>query len=469
MSLKPGSRSYERWKVTPFPLYMKLYFWNWTNARESYYTRQIPEFSEVGPYVFRENHEKVNLTWNNNGTVSYRVIKRWYFEPEMTNGSLSDLITSVNVVAASAAYMAKDANRFFLIPISMMLRTTGQEIWWTKNVSELLFEGFVNPLQTLGVYVKGQNTPDRFGFFYKKNGTVSSQLLNMGTGTESFEDIGQLKYVDYRNSTDLYPDCRRISGSTGEFWPPDNDKLRPLVMYSPDMCRKLRFYFEEESAYNGLRSFAYAGTPASVDNGSSVPENKCYCNERFCPPSGVFDLTKCAEGAPIYISYPHFYNADPSYRQAVRGMSPDPEKHKYFVRIEPETGVQLEVAARTQVNVYLSRNSGLSLFRNVTDVFVPVFWMDTHVSLTEEYTSGLSLMKKMLLYGPFVFYGFVVAGLIAITVVVLLHFTGVTSMSCVKKNLKRNKPEGSKEENVLYSFRDIDKEEVKYVLPEDRL
>lgn len=97
----------------------------------------------------------------------------------------------------------------------------------------------------------------------------------------------------------------------------------------------MRFYFEGNSEYNGLQSFVYSGTTASVDNGTAVPENKCYCSDGFCPPSGVYDMTKCAEGAPIYISYPHFYNADTSYRQAVRGMSPDPEKHKYFVRIEP--------------------------------------------------------------------------------------------------------------------------------------
>lgn len=73
------------------------------------------------------------------------------------------------------------------------------------------------------------------------------------------------------------------------------------------------------------------------------------------------------------------------------------------------------------------------LFRNVTDVFIPVFWMDTHVALTEEYTSGLSIMKKLLFYGPFVFYGLAVAGLSMIAIVTLLHFTGLTSLSCVKR------------------------------------
>lgn len=48
----------------------------------------------------REVHEKVNLTWNENGTVTYKVIKRWFFDEEKTNGSLSDQVTSINIVAA---------------------------------------------------------------------------------------------------------------------------------------------------------------------------------------------------------------------------------------------------------------------------------------------------------------------------------------------------------------------------------
>lgn len=48
----------------------------------------------------RESHEKVNLTWNKDGTVTYRTIKRWYFDKEKTKGSLDDEVTSLNAVAA---------------------------------------------------------------------------------------------------------------------------------------------------------------------------------------------------------------------------------------------------------------------------------------------------------------------------------------------------------------------------------
>jgi hypothetical protein len=42
--------------------------------------------------------EKVNVTWNSNHTVTYRTVRRWYFDPENSDGSLNDSVTMLNVV-----------------------------------------------------------------------------------------------------------------------------------------------------------------------------------------------------------------------------------------------------------------------------------------------------------------------------------------------------------------------------------
>ena len=51
-----------------------------------------------GPYVFIEEREKINITWDHTrGTISYHQKKNYYFAPELTNGSLDDLVYHVNV------------------------------------------------------------------------------------------------------------------------------------------------------------------------------------------------------------------------------------------------------------------------------------------------------------------------------------------------------------------------------------
>lgn len=45
--------------------------------------------------------------------------------------------------------------------------------------------------------------------------------------------------------------------------------------------------------------------------------------------------------APVYLSYPHFLNGDPSLVDAVEGLKPDPEVHSTFFKIQPKLGVTL--------------------------------------------------------------------------------------------------------------------------------
>lgn len=54
-----------------------------------------------------------------------------------------------------------------------------------------------------------------------------------------------------------------------------------------------------------------------------------------CVPSGLFNVSSCRFGAPVFMSFPHFYSADPFYREQVGGMNPDKDKHEFFVALEP--------------------------------------------------------------------------------------------------------------------------------------
>lgn len=49
--------------------------------------------------IFRENRTKVNITFNNNNnTITYMQLKSWQFDLTLSNGSLSDQVTTINIV-----------------------------------------------------------------------------------------------------------------------------------------------------------------------------------------------------------------------------------------------------------------------------------------------------------------------------------------------------------------------------------
>lgn len=97
--LSPDKQSYEVWKKTPIPLTLEFFFFNWTNPEEVRNISVKPNLQQVGPYKFSEIKEKVDVVWNDNGTVSFRQLRWWYFNASTSNGSLDDLVTTLNPVA----------------------------------------------------------------------------------------------------------------------------------------------------------------------------------------------------------------------------------------------------------------------------------------------------------------------------------------------------------------------------------
>lgn len=111
-------------------------------------------------------------------------------------------------------------------------------------------------------------------------------------------------------------------------------------------------------------------------------------------PSGVFTLAPCKFNAPIYMSMPHFLDADPYYGSRVDGLKPDASKHEFYLDLEPRTGAPVTLSARVQLNVAISKPPGLVRFRNVPEIMFPVFWQELSVNLTGPAIDQLYLASR---------------------------------------------------------------------------
>ncbi|KAG8225961.1 hypothetical protein J437_LFUL006190 [Ladona fulva] len=104
LQLSWSSKSFEVWRDTPVPMKMKVYFFNWTNP-EKLKTTEKPSFFEMGPYTFDEFHKKVNISFHDNYTVTFQQVRTWKFDAENSNGSLDDLVTTLNVPPLQYVYL----------------------------------------------------------------------------------------------------------------------------------------------------------------------------------------------------------------------------------------------------------------------------------------------------------------------------------------------------------------------------
>merc|ERR1712127_1158478 len=111
------------------------------NPQDLFMSHEMPILLEQGPYVFREVEKKVNINFHENGTVSYRRMKLWFFERSMSVGPLTDTITTINVPVVGSAEFVR-GNFFMEWGISDMLATIKASIFVKKTIGELLFDGY---------------------------------------------------------------------------------------------------------------------------------------------------------------------------------------------------------------------------------------------------------------------------------------------------------------------------------------
>ncbi|GBO98648.1 Protein croquemort [Eumeta japonica] len=173
MVLTNESMSYDMWRETPIPMYLECFMFNITNAHEILEGNGDvkPKVEQLGPYTFRETHTKVNITWNDNSTVSYYNQRWWHFEPEMSNGSLSDVITSLNPVVATVTYMLRYRRPLTIFAVNAFLLWRHEHMFINANVSDWLFDGIDDSLLEIAHQFPelGFDVPyDRFGWFYER-------------------------------------------------------------------------------------------------------------------------------------------------------------------------------------------------------------------------------------------------------------------------------------------------------------
>lgn len=81
IALREGGRTFNWWREPPVSPRISVYIFNVTNADEFLNDGEKPALNELGPYVYVQQWEKVEVKFNENDTVSYKVKKRFTFAP----------------------------------------------------------------------------------------------------------------------------------------------------------------------------------------------------------------------------------------------------------------------------------------------------------------------------------------------------------------------------------------------------
>ena len=87
------------WLNPEVTVYRKYYLFDVVNAAAVARGDEQPHLVERGPFVYKEVLEKRDVRFLDKETIQYSPMSRLYFEPDLSNGSLDDQITFINLPA----------------------------------------------------------------------------------------------------------------------------------------------------------------------------------------------------------------------------------------------------------------------------------------------------------------------------------------------------------------------------------
>ena len=97
-------------------------------------------------------------------------------------------------------------------------------------------------------------------------------------------------------------------------------------------------------------------------------------------PNGLLNVSKCKFDSAAYVSFPHFYLADPALLDQFHpesDLAPNEAEHSSYITILPKQGIPLEVAIRMQINVlYRPITPWIPFLEGVPTTFYPAIWFE---------------------------------------------------------------------------------------------
>jgi len=403
IQLVDGTPLYEHWVAPMLPTTTSLYLFTLENEEEFLQGDGDvkPVIKQKGPYVFAEKIERANIEHHvHNGTMTYQTRRYWNFLPHLSQGSLDDNITTINFPVMASLAQAAQMSWFMQWGLYETISALESTPFVTRTAGELLFDGYEDTLLSMADMMakEGDRPMDKFAWFYKRNGTTFGDgVTNSHTGELDFNLVNQAHSFNGDTRTHFEGKCGQIKGSADGFFPPytmgksggsrRENMPQTVDLFTHQACRHMTYLKAETPSpdHFGLPVHEYELDPKTFANGTVHEPNSCFQNNI---PSGLQNNTFCGgENVPIYLSFPHFYQADEYYlHQFGEGsdLSPSRENHGSYIRLDPVMSAMSHFKFGLQLNIEVHQMpSGMAQIPEGLRFF-PAMWFRSEVELPEE-------------------------------------------------------------------------------------
>ncbi|VDK35118.1 unnamed protein product [Taenia asiatica] len=391
VKLQNDSAALKSWKSNDVASKFSVFFYNLTNPTEML-AGEKPMLQAIGPYVYWQENEKVNISWTEiDGVPAISYFKRstYKFDLALSVGDpQNDLITSANlpILAISAANNAGRGPS--PSTIEMVKFWASPQIFTTQTVHGFLWGYFDTMLSLCKVFYPEMCRTDQVGLLLNTNNTLKGPYI-IDAGIKNSSNVGKFLSIKGNRELNIWStkQANKIRGTDGTRLAKGIHAGDLREVFVALLCQPIKVAakaFTHPSAFQDLKV-----VEMDLDS-SKYPPGEAYCPDKVsgpeCPPRGLFDISQCSVRSdvapPIFASMPHFLNSLENLTAPFRGLrSADPRRDNFKLLVEPKTGIVVEAHIRLQVNAHIERSAHMAdLYKNISDpMYLPIAWFENEI------------------------------------------------------------------------------------------
>eukprot|EP00092_Neocalanus_flemingeri_P002504 GFUD01002680.1.p1 GENE.GFUD01002680.1~~GFUD01002680.1.p1 ORF type:complete len:445 (+),score=120.51 GFUD01002680.1:117-1337(+) len=401
---------------------MSVTFFNVDNPEEII-AGELPVLSQRGPYVYREEREKMNADQEGD-LLNFGEYKEYKFDSAMSCEECSedDEIRILNLPLIGV--VQECLNQGSLIGgilcglVEAALHGEFQdELFFKHTVGELLFQGvstgIVEFLMTNALTqnrLPPQIQENGFALFNGKNATTDNRWYTLDISPASYgiqawgptedDKHDNLGFTSWWPSADYAGEvsastCNLLTGTDGSQYQAGISEETRLWHFSPDICRSVDLTFDHQDQtdpnnlvfstplesfhVNRTRNFCYC--PALKPSDSCIVPTEdpdvldlSSCDLQDCK-DGLLDVHACYQ-SPIILSNPNFYLAEHQLGNFQGTIVPDKERDESRITVNRDTGTVSKAENKLQINMPIVKHPKITVLEKVPDIIFPVIWVN---------------------------------------------------------------------------------------------
>ncbi|MFX1420588.1 MAG: hypothetical protein ACFE9N_16955, partial [Promethearchaeota archaeon] len=211
---------------------------------------------------------------------------------------------------------------------------------------------------------------------------ASIKSFTINTGRTDLNKVRETIKYDDKEIITLWKEEEIVQGTDGTQFAPQVSESNILHVFVSDLLRSVDLFFTGTTRIHNIELFRFELSSQTFKVDSNYYQSI----------EGLANMT-ADQGIPIFLSKPHFLDADNYLISSIKGIAPIKELHDTYLDVEPNTGIVMNAAERFQINFMI--NDTDIWYKNCWEGIMPILWLEFGGQITEDLANSF----KQLVYG----------------------------------------------------------------------